>query len=434
MDVFHLLLLLCGSQIVRRKWGYVFGIGVFCLLLGTLAIIDALDDDFRLSPTYYAIPVMIDALWSLVKGLTTSGKRQTLNLIQGILLLVIILMMIEQAPWHSGMLVGMLVGTFLILDAAWRATSSWVIRFRGWHRSMAYAALEFILGVWSLTPWPTHWQGEIGEDVGKLLILMGLSICGMGLRIRKLSPDMPLSLLVERNYWLNSFHFSPSTPPSSSEEVIVHIWTPTETMAPIGIRRYIAAVDKNGVISTGHAAMEIPPDTYISHYPAEEIDRDQMQFAKALRATEDNDVAGRFLPNYPDEVASWCPSTVQIPVRGLNTEAIRKFWADYSKDTTYNLTNRNCSSAVARALDAGLEGVFAQKAHSPLFLLYLLLTPELWVAGFMRRRAEAMAWTPGIVMDYTRAIAHILGQSNPPPPAEAVTPAPTLSPGESPAA
>jgi hypothetical protein len=58
------------------------------------------------------------------------------------------------------------------------------------------------------------------------------------------------------------------------------------------IDRYIAAVGMQGVISTGHAALEIQPDLYISLYPAEEIDRSPDQFARLLRATADNDVKG----------------------------------------------------------------------------------------------------------------------------------------------
>ncbi|OIV47430.1 hypothetical protein BK025_04335 [Sodalis sp. TME1] len=60
--------------------------------------------------------------------------------------------------------------------------------------------------------------------------------------------------------------------------LIVHIWTPEESAAtqPVSrpiINRYIAAVDADGVISTGHAALEVPGKLYLSLYPAEEIDR-----------------------------------------------------------------------------------------------------------------------------------------------------------------
>jgi len=32
-------------------------------------------------------------------------------------------------------------------------------------------------------------------------------------------------------------------------------------------------------------------------------------------------------------------------------------------------------------------------------------TPELWVALQLRKRAETMAWTPGLVLDYARALS-----------------------------
>ena len=127
-----------------------------------------------------------------------------------------------------------------------------------------------------------------------------------------------------------------------------------------------------------------------------------------LRATHENDVPGRFLPSYPEESANWCASTRQILIDGVDGAALNDFWARYAADTTYNLTNWNCSSTVAAALDVSLEGVFAPHANSPFFLLRLLLTPELWIAAQLRYRAAAMAWTPGIMLDYARALAYIV--------------------------
>src|SRR5690606_5721900 len=124
------------------------------------------------------------------------------------------------------------------------------------------------------------------------------------------------------------------------------------------INRYIAAVDSNGVISTGHAALEMAPSVYISHYPAVELDRSPDQFARTLRATTDNDVPGRFLGSYEKESAEWCPSTVQVSIKNIDRSKLIAFWDHYRQDNTYNLTNRNCSSTVADALDAALEGVY----------------------------------------------------------------------------
>jgi hypothetical protein len=41
-----------------------------------------------------------------------------------------------------------------------------------------------------------------------------------------------------------------------------------------------------------------------------------------------------------------------------------------------------------------------------------IVSPELWVASLLRTRAETMAWTPGLVLDYARALSGVI---EPPP-------------------
>jgi hypothetical protein len=54
-------------------------------------------------------------------------------------------------------------------------------------------------------------------------------------------------------------------PPTDDEKALtVHVWTPVgsapgETTPRPVINRYIAAVDRDGIISTGHAALESLP-------------------------------------------------------------------------------------------------------------------------------------------------------------------------------
>jgi hypothetical protein len=199
---------------------------------------------------------------------------------------------------------------------------------------------------------------------------------------------------------------------SRAGDLVVHVWTPTGTAStPLhqrAVNRYIAAVDASGTISTGHAALEMAPDVYISHYPAVEIDRSHSDFTQVLRATADNDVPGRFLPSYDEEAAGWCPSTVRVVFRDFNRERLHAFWENYRNDQTYNLTSRNCSSAVANALDAALEGAFIGKRWPVLSVLGAITNPELWAAGLIRQRAESMAWTPGLVLDYARAMGAVI--------------------------
>lgn len=410
----QLLLLMWGSRAVRRKWWAVLLLGVFWTGLGVFCIVNALKPASRIPAAYFTIPLIIDAAWSLLSSFSLYGTARKLRMTKAVVFLCVILL-IFTSPRYSGVIIGILAGLFLMLDASWRGASAVVVQFEGWRRSFVFAVVEFGFGVWSVVPWPTYWEGAVGIDVGTLLLLSGAGVCGLALRIRTLSPDMSILPAMSRG-WANALRVRQEGAPLPLPEdaakggtAVVHVWTPTSALAPVnrGIRRYVAAPDDRGIISTGHAALELGDDVYISHYPAVEIDRTGTEFTRILRATPDNDVDGLFQPSYAQESADWCPSTMRVPLPGLNVQAIREFWAAYRLDSTYNLTNRNCSSVVAKALDAGLDGLF-EKKMSLAFLVRLLFTTEFIVAGFMRHRAAAMAWTPGILLDYARALSYIL--------------------------
>ncbi len=409
----ELLLLLIGGPTIRRKWWVVAAAGLLAFSIGLFFTVNALYDEFRIRPTYFAIPLFVHAFITLAAGIHGTATNRWLRFGQAVTLIVIGVLIIE-APWHSDALIGILIGLILVADAIWRATSAIVVRFARWRTALVLAGLEFGIGIWSFVPWPTQWRGAVGIDVGTLMMVIGITALIMARRIHRLPQGVPLAVIMAKSRpqdGRRQLIYPVDTPAGRrTGEVVVHVWTPTGTLTPLnhGISRYVVAQDKNGVVSTGHAAMQLLPDLYISHYPAVEIERSPSQFTRVLRATADNDVPGLFKPSYAEESAEWCPSTRQVHLHAVNDEALRAFWALYSTDTTYNLTYRSCSSTVARALDAAIEGHFAERMYSPRVFLRLLLLPELWVAGLMRRRAAWMAWTPGMVLDYSRALSQIL--------------------------
>lgn len=388
----QIMTLLLGPQALRRRWWVVGSFGALWFAIGLFFFVNAMFDEFRIAPRWFAIPLLIDGALSLIAAIPTRGTARRIRLIKAAVFLLLGVLVLTTR--HAGILIGIIIGLALMADGAWRGASAYVVRFQGWRVSFGYGVFEFIMGLWSLVPWPTYYEGEIGADIGLLLMMSAVNVCLIARALRRLPASGPIH------------------PQGAHDEVaIVHVWTPTGSLpSPVQnmVSRYVAAVDASGNISTGHAALELSPDLYVSHYPAVEIDRSGADFARVLRATADNNVAGRFQPSYAEESAGWCASTFQIPIRGIDGTALRAFWGFYRRDETYNLTNRNCSSAVARSLDAGLEGLFRPLADRPFFLIRLALLPETWLAGFIRQRARAMAWTPGLVLDYARAMTAII--------------------------
>ncbi|OYZ98527.1 MAG: hypothetical protein B7X99_11155 [Rhizobiales bacterium 17-65-6] len=415
----QLFLLLIGAPVIRRRWWIVGTLGLLWLLLGALFFADAFIEEIRITVPWFAAPLILDGVLSIV-GAVISRQRRALLAAKAVAFLAVAALLIL-VPRHSAFAIAMVVGTFLCADGFWRAGSALVVRFPGWPPSFLKGVVEILLGLWSLSPWPSNYRAEVGSDVGLLLMVSAAGLLGLALQLRYMAPETTFASIIS-NGWprlpsARAIRKGPRRhgprqpkPLEMRRSVIVHVWTPTGALPSLrhGLERYIAAVDEQGNISTGHSALEMPPGLYISHYPAEEIERAPSEFTRILRATPDNNVKGRFQPSYAEESAGWCPSSFQVSVPFIDAASLRYFWTLYRRDDTYNLTNRNCSSVVVKALDAGLEGVFADAVRSPAFILRLLVTPEFWAAGMLRHRATTMAWTPGLVLDYVRALTAVL--------------------------
>ncbi|MET0969044.1 MAG: protease [Tardiphaga sp.] len=398
----RLLLLLLGAEVVQRRWRVLLAIGGAWAAIGAAIVCDAFDGSTVIRPHYFGFLLLLEGLVALLAAAAATQRLYAFG--KAIVLIVPAIVIIAQ-PRHSNLLIAMLLGGVLLLDGGARIASAWVVRFERWHMAIGAGVVELVLAATTLEPWPTWYEGTIGFNIGALLIVSGCSTMLLADRLRRLPPDAPISLLIGGAFptalWV------PATPDDAgADDLVVHVWTPagpgrSARPRPL-VDRYIAAVDANGTVSTGHAALELAPNVYVSHYPAVEIDRAPDEFGRVLRAGAENDLPGRFLPSYVDEAAGWCEATEHVRFTCIDRVRVRHFWRAYRSDTTYNLTSRNCSTAVARALDAALEGVLGHNERPWRAFFRALVTPELWVAGVLRRRAEAMAWTPGLVLDYAR--------------------------------
>lgn len=280
--------------------------------------------------------------------------------------------------------------------------------------------IEVALASIILLAWPVPHRLTVPFCFALLLLTSGYALVRMALPLRRLPEGASvtsLPLYTPRNWQGGQVHpvASPSPPAEEEDRTLnIYVWTALgsakDPQRRLLIDRYVAAVDKKGAMSTGHAALEMPPDLYVSHYPANDIDHSPDDFRALLSAGHENDVPGRFNPSLEVEAAAWCMPDQKIRFQRFNPQALKAFWAAYSKDNTYNLTARNCSTTVIQALDAATEGAAYTGRHWR-DLIRIASDPHFWLMQIVRGRAEAMTWTPGLVLDYTHLLEQVVEHS-----------------------
>jgi uncharacterized membrane protein HdeD (DUF308 family) len=412
-----LVLLLLGVDYLRERARALVITGSIFLVAGVVVFIDALDNALYFPLNLFAFLFVIDGLATLVIAQSGVGGQRVLRYAKGIFVLLAGALILA-GHHHGHFALSMIFGVLFLVDGLIQCIAAYVVRYERWRYVFASGVAEVLLAIFFFQPYPTHYVGTVPYCLGLFLAISGLKLLWLARRVRNLDANPALAANPYPGFMPTRADGPAQTvfdgPPSASERALtVHVWTPSgsakaQTRHYPVVDRYIAAVDINGVVSTGHAALEAPEGVYVSLYPAQEIDHSPDQFGALLRATADNNVPGTFQPDYPTESKAWCPSTVQVRIRNYDAAKLRSFWDEYRQDTTYNLTHRNCSSSVSRALEAALDGVVGRLHGQDAgwrVLLRLLLTPELWVAVQIRKRALTMAWTPGLTLDYARALS-----------------------------
>ncbi|SMG53993.1 HdeD family acid-resistance protein [Paraburkholderia susongensis] len=418
----RLVLLLLGVDYLRRRARAIFVIGIIWLIAGVVVFVDALDNAFYFPINFFAWLFLLEGLATLAVAQTGVGGQRVLRYVKGFAV-VGAAALIFAGHHHGNFVLSMIFGTLFLVDGLLQCFSAWIVRYRRWRVAFGWGLVEILIAIFFYQPYPTHYVGTLPYGLGLFLLFGGLNLVTLASRVRRLTRNPAFNRAGKSSPQPdNAETGSRQTfdvagwdgPPEDNEHALtVHVWTPTgSSRAPAQnhpvIDRYIAAVDVNGVISTGHAALESPEGIYISLYPGVEIDRSPDEFGRILRATEENNVPGVFQPDYATESKAWCPSTVRVRIRNYDPAKLSAFWERYRANTTYNLTYRNCSSTVSNALEAAIEGATSRlrgggAGWSSFFRI--LVTPELWVAAQIRKRAVTMAWTPGLTLDYARALS-----------------------------
>ena len=418
----QLAFLLVGARALRDRWWVMTLLALALMGIAGLILLDAMDGTMSVATQVFGAVFVFEGLLGLATALAlTDPSSRGLALVRGFVL-VLLGSFIVDYPERDAMTLSLLFAGAFVLDGLARIATALVVRFRLWRATAAMGAVELALAGLVASHWPLSYDLKVPVGIALLLLMSGWILLRASLMLRAHLSEMAILTLPiygARSWYDNApVIVDDSVPlPPSEGPMTVMVWTPVGSADVPGRRplidRYIAAVDRSGAISTGHAALELRPDLYISHYPAEEIEHPPDEFARLLRATAENDVKGRFQPSYAYESANWCEADQRVEFTRFDARRLRAFWAGYRQEATYNLTDRNCSVAVAAALDSALEGALATRLPW-LRVARLMANPDVWAAAYIRSRAAAMSWTPGLVLDYARTLQRIVEPAPPP--------------------
>jgi MFS family permease/uncharacterized membrane protein HdeD (DUF308 family) len=412
----QLLLLLLGANILRHYWWMPVALSALAFAAGVVFIGHLLHLPIIITTDVIGGLFILESVIRLLKLAAIGFPNATVPVLKALAFFFFGLLAID-VPWDDNIVATIVLGGVFIGDGLLRITSAVVIRSVRWRRLVIFGVANLIVGglIWS--PWPIQNRHTVPFCIGLALLPAAWSLLMLGLQLRRLRPggsvtDLPI--FATANWHGRGVVYPPIHVPENweqAEPLTVHVWTPVGSTAnpvrrPV-VDRYIAAVDRNGMIATGHAALSVANDDYVSLYPADDVEYSPHEFSRTLRAIKENDVPGVFRPSFDTECAEWCAPDRQISFRRYNRAAVGRFVERYKDRPVYNLTNRNCSSSVALCLDVAMEGVLDQRRWWRAVFM-LLADPAMWLLVLWRARAEAMTWTPGLLLDYADALQSVL--------------------------
>jgi uncharacterized membrane protein HdeD (DUF308 family) len=443
----QLALLLLGPSHFKYEWKWLLAFGVALLWFGGFIVWDASDKTSYFVIDALGFLLLATGMFEVIHSAISPWNHSTpFKLSRAATLIVIGLIIAVDHPTMNHFDVLFLGSAFIILGI-FKLFFSLLTKYPHWKIIFLGAVLNLILGMLFLAQWESgkHWM--IPLLFGCAFILMGIGAISNAWILRNnrfLVKDVGEDIGA-LDYFLR-YHVSPryrqafKRLPSLQEfaakvknktnkiisgpaELLLRIWLPAEcakdTLPPAGkiplLSRYLLVRDKKGHVTVGHSSMQVNPDFYISHTDKSWYQKiknknfkqdlsDDFRFFEEMKA---HDEEGVFFESYEEEAKHWMPATRTIKMLKFNEGYLRLFENFYKMDSTYNFAVRNCSVCIAMGLDMALLGCLGGK-HMILRFLRLLFDQDLWIASFIRKRAEDMAWSPGLIHDYGIVINRLI--------------------------
>ncbi|MES2509226.1 MAG: protease [Pseudomonadota bacterium] len=412
--MFRLALILFGADALIKRWKVFFFAGLLTVGAAAMLLVDLVDGVANVTTWVLGLFLLLQGLSEIAVGASHTGSRRRFEMLRGAAMVALASLVLD-FPWDNALTAGVIFAAAFLFNGVLRIASSLLVRYPRWRVSNLIGWGYLVMALLLVTEWPLRPEMNVPFCLGLALLGAGYVLVRGAWHLRRLPRGSRLAAVEIYHRRRVTAAASPAAaqlPPVTghASAMVVHVWTAAgladERIRMPLIDRYIFAMSRKGSVTTGHVALSCGDDLYISHHPRVRLNITQQNVMGQVRASSNNDHPGMWLPSYAQEADSTRPATFNIRFRVFSQPHLQDFWAQYSKDDTYNLTSRNCSVAVTEAIDAAVEGVFADKPFWRT-LLRLAVHPDMWLAGSVRVRAESIAWTPGLALDYAGALRRI---------------------------
>lgn len=176
---------LFGLDELRKRWGWVLGLGIVLVVLGTVALGSAVFVTLA-TVVFFGWLMMFGGLLQVANAYAYRGwSGFFIDMLAGLLSLVVGFLMVAH-PAATAITLTILIACFLIFGGLFRIAIALMIPFHYRIWMLLHGAVNVALGMMIWRQWPLDGLLVIGLFVGIDLIFNGWSLIMLGLTAKKL--------------------------------------------------------------------------------------------------------------------------------------------------------------------------------------------------------------------------------------------------------
>lgn len=178
---------LIGVDELRKRWGWIVGLGIVLAVLGTVALGSAVFVTLA-TMVFFGWLMMFGGLLQAAHAFVTRGWAGFfIDMLAGLLSLVVGFLIVTH-PAATALTITLLIASFLIFSGLFRITIALTVRFHNWMWLLLHGVVNLALGIMIWQQWPLDGLAVIGLFIGIDMIFNGWSLIMLGLAAKTLPP------------------------------------------------------------------------------------------------------------------------------------------------------------------------------------------------------------------------------------------------------